>query len=385
MRVALVASSYAPNPGGLERHVEQLALGLAGRGAQVEVLTQEAARRPSRVVRRAGVVVRRFRATGGTRFTAAPGLWEYLRRHVGSWDVVHVHSAHTRLGLAVARTGPAHLVFTPHAPIQRLVRWPDARVTQAVFDRADRIVCTSGAEADLLGRSFSRSAPRIGVVPDGVEVAAIQAAKPIASAGKIVLAVGRLERYKRMDRAIAAMASLDPGFRLVIVGDGPDRRRLEAYAADLMVASRVHFTGRISDPWLYRWLRAARVLVALAEQQASGLQLLEALSAGAPAVVSDIPAHREAASYAAGAGVTLVSPEGSPLEVGQAIDEAIGARVQSSVASGFPSWGTAVDETFAIYRALMPARRFARGSNGQGPREATVPSGGNRPDLAIEG
>ena len=62
MRVALVASSYAPNPGGLERHVEQLALGLARRGAQVEVLTQEAARRPSRVVGRDGVVVRRFRA-----------------------------------------------------------------------------------------------------------------------------------------------------------------------------------------------------------------------------------------------------------------------------------------------------------------------------------
>jgi glycosyltransferase involved in cell wall biosynthesis len=369
MNVALVASSYLPHAGELERHVDQLARGLARRGAQVEVLTHDPARRLPRVSGLDGVVVRRFVAPiGNARFAVAPGLWEHLRRTAGSSDITHVHTAQVPLAFAVARAGRLPLVFTPRAPVQRLLRWPYARLTQAVVDHAAQTLCASTVERDLLRGRFPWGAHRIRVLPDGVDVAAIRAARPFAASGSVVLTGGRLERHKRVDRAIAAMASLDPALRLVVVGEGPVRHRLQAHAADLNVSSRVEFVGSVPDAELYRWLRTARVLLALTEQDASGLQVTEAMSAGTPVVASDIPVHREAASRVDGAGVIFVSPEGSPLEVADAIAEAGGINVRPTVP--ILSWDAVVDSTLTLYEGLAfagaHAARTRGGGNGRG-------------------
>ena len=367
MNVTLVASSYLPHAGELERHVDELARGLARRGAHVEVLTHDSAHRLPRVSEFDGVVVRRFVASiGNARFAVAPGLWEYLRRTAASSDITHVHSVHAPLALAVARAGSRRFVFSAHAPIQRLARWPYAHLTRAVVYHAAQTLCASRVEGDLLRGRFPSVAQRIRVVPNGVDVAAIRAARPFAEAGEVVLTVGRLDRYKRVDRAIAAMASLDPVFRLVVVGDGPVRHRLQAHAADLKVSSRVEFVGSVPDKELYRWLRTGRVLLALTEQDASGLRVTEALSAGTPVVASDIPVHREAASRVNGAGVIFVSPEGSPLEVADAISEAGATRVQSAVPVPMLSWDAVVDSTLTLYEGLLLGAPHAAGGWGDG-------------------
>lgn len=386
MKVALVASSCLHRAGGLERHVDQLARGLARRGAQVEVLIQDRPRRLPHVFEFDGVVHRRFAASIGTAgFAIAPGLWKHLRRTAGSLDVAHVHSVHPSLALAVALAGPRHLVFTPHAPIQHLVRWPYARVSRAVVDHAAETVCTSTVEGDLLCGRFPWAASRIRVVPKGVDVATIQAARSFPGVGLVVLSVGRLERHERVDRVVGAMASVDPVFRLVVVGDGPLRRRLEAHAADLGISSRVQFVGSVPDPQLYRWLRTGRVLVTLAEQAASGLQVVEAISAGAPVVASDIPVHREAASRAGAQAVCFVSPEGSPLEVADAISDAARMSVPSSAPATVPSWDAVVDTTWAIYRRLVSESPRAGMTSRGGMAELQLAGRRDGPDVAVDG
>jgi glycosyltransferase involved in cell wall biosynthesis len=331
MKVALVASSYLPRPGGLERHVDALARGLARHGTQVEVLTQTLPGQLPPVSERDGFVVRRFVASlGNTRFAVAAGLWEHLRRTAASLDLVHAHSAYAPLALAAARACPRRFVFTPHAPIQRLMRWPFARMTHAVVHHAVQTVCTSSVEGELLCGRFPEAASRIRVIPSGVDLAAIEAAQPFSGLRGVVLTVGRLERYKRVDRVIAAMVSLNRTHRLVVIGDGSARRRLEARAADLHVSSRVDFAGSVPDAELYRWLRTADVVFSLPGQQASGVQLLEAASACVPIVASDIAAHREAAAQVDGAGVTFVSPDGSPFEVADAIVAAARSEAPSA-------------------------------------------------------
>ena len=209
------------------------------------------------------------------------------------------------------------------------------RATRAVLDRVGQTLCRSRADADLLGRAFPAAMDRLQVVPDGIDAPEIRAAKPFTTSASVVLAVGRLERRKHVERAIATMASLPPAYQLVVVGDGPARRGLRAHAADLQVSPRVHFAGQVSDSDLHRWLRTARVVLALAEEAGgSGLQVLEAIAAGVPVVASDIPAHREAASYTAGEGVTFVSPEGSPLEVADAIAQAATGPADGHALSG---------------------------------------------------
>lgn len=350
MRVALVASSFPPEPGRLERRVDQLARGLARRGAEVEILTQGPAQ--ATLEHCEGVTVRRFpAAVGPLRFAVAPKLWERLRLTSGSFDLVDVHTRQVSLALAVARTRVRRLVFTPGAPMGVFLGWPYTRATRAFIALTSQIVCHSELDRRWLAETLPAAAQRTQVVPDGVDSEALRAARPFATDDTVVLAVDRLNRLSGVGRAIAAMPSLDPEFRLVVVGDGPERDRLAAYAADLRISSRVQFVGAVPDPVLHRWLRTTRVVVALAGEHGSGSQVTEACAAGASVVASDIPTHREAAEGPGGGHVIFVAPKGSPLDVADAIDEA--ARVSVLPAFTAPSWESVTDSTWMLYERLV--------------------------------
>jgi glycosyltransferase involved in cell wall biosynthesis len=355
MRVALVASSFLPELGRLERRVDQLARGLARRGAEVEILTQGSSQ--SSVEHYERVTVRRFPTTvGPLRFAVAPKLWERLRLTAAGFDVIDVHTRHPSLALAVARTRGRRLVFTPGAPMDVFLGWPYTRATRALIAEASQIVCHTEIQRDLLCEALPRAGERTEVIPDGVDIAAMTAARPFASPGPVVLAVDRLDRPGGVGRAIAAMPSLDPNFRLVVVGDGPARARLRAFADDLRVSSRVRFVGAVPDALLYRWLRTARVVVALAGERGSEAQVTEARAAGASVVASDLPSHRHAAERPGGGHVVFVTPNGSPLDVADAINEAAGVSVlprARRLSRSAPSWDSVVDSTWALYERLV--------------------------------
>jgi glycosyltransferase involved in cell wall biosynthesis len=365
MKIALVAASYSPGVGGLARHVDRLARGLAERGADVEVLAPRWLHRAERPVGWDGVLVHRFsEEIEPLRFTTATPLWNALRFAVDSRDVVHVHIDKVPLSLTVARARFHRMVLTPHAPLHSLSAWPYSRAVRTLVASSDRILCLSAAERAVLGKMVPPATGRIDVLPAGVDATAIAATPPYGSPGKVLVAVGALERHRRVDRVIAAIASLDPSFRLRILGDGPDRYRLEGYAADLQVRPRVDIAGPVSDAVLYRWLRTARVMVALAQQESSGVHILEAVAAGVPVVASDIPVHREVAEQIGEGRVIFVPPAGSPLEVADAIAEAshiAGLGDAPASSASMPSWDDVVDQAWSVYRRLTPpASAFAR-------------------------
>ena len=354
MRVAIVASSCLAEPGSLERRAHQLARGLAARGADVEVLAQGMAQPPVDVSGR--VPMGRFPAAiGRLRLPVAPGLWERLRATAGAFDLVDVHSRHGSIALAVACARPRRLVFTPGASVDALLRWPRVVPTRALMARADRIVCRSEVERDLIGDAIPAAAIRTRVISDGVDVDAMREAEPYATTGAVVLAVDRLDRGTWVERAIASVPSLAPEFWLVVVGDGPARGRLAAYAADLRVSSRVRFVGAVPDSVLYRWLRTARVVVTLGRSCGSGAQVTEARAASASLVASDLPVNREAAESPGGGHVIFVSADASPLDVADAIEEAAGVSILPAApgAGLAPSWQSAVDSTWLLYRQLI--------------------------------
>lgn len=365
MKVALVASSFLPEPGRLERRVDQLARGLAHRGAQVEVLTQGPGR--GSVEHRDGVTTRTFPAvTGPLRFAVAPRLRERLRLTAHEFDVVDVHTRQAPLALAVASARVRRLVLTPCASAEVLLGWPHTRATRAMAAAAPRIVCRSEIERDLLCGSIPQAASRAVVVPDGIDPDAIRSAEPFDVPGTVVLAVDRLERSTGVGRAIAAMASLGPEFRLVVIGDGPARDRLRAFAQDLCVSSRVQFTGPVSDAMLHRWLRTARVVVSLPGERSSGTAVTEACAAGVSVVASDLPIQRHAAEQVGG-GVIFVAPRGSPLDVADAIEEASQLSVipnLDQLTASATSWDAAIDATWDLYEEMLDAPHASERNDG---------------------
>lgn len=354
MRIALVASSAQPEPGLLERRVDRLARGLAARGAQVEVLTQGPGR--ASVLHWDGVTTRTFAsASGPLRFSVAPRLRERLRVMSREFDVIDVHTRQAPLALAVASSRLRRFALTPCASANAFLGWPHTRAARAMLAAAPQIVCRSEVERDLLASSVPETTSRAVVIPDGIDPDAIRSADPFDVPGTVVLAVDRLERWTGVGRAIAAMASLDQEFRLVVIGGGPARERLQAFADDLRVSSRVQFTGPVPDAVLYRWLRTARVVVSLPAGRSSGTAVTEGCVAGVSVVASDLPVHRHAAERVGGA-VIFVTPRCSPLDVADAIAEGSQLSVIPNpdlLTASATSWDAAIDATWEVYEELL--------------------------------
>jgi glycosyltransferase involved in cell wall biosynthesis len=361
MRIAFVCPRFAPDRGGIEAHVAALATRAAAAGWEVEVLTHRSApRQPAREIVD-GVLVRRFRGVlGGGRYPVAPGLWRHLRRRARRFDLVHAHGYHSVAALAAAESGHPALVFTPHYHGTGHSRLASAlhvvyrRLGRRVFGAAQAVICVSRAEAELVARDFPDATSRVVVVPNGVDAAALRDAEPYPGEPPTVVCVGRLEDYKRVDVALAAVARLDSGLALRVVGDGPARPALEAQARRLGMDGRFRLLGAVDDDGLRRWYRTARVAVSLSEQEAFGLTLLEAAAAGTPVVASAIPSHREIAAALGDGAVSLVPVGADPATVAQAIEAQAARTVDAAPVEALPGWDEVAARTSDVYREVLP-------------------------------
>lgn len=104
--------------------------------------------------------------------------------------------------------------------------------------------------------------------------------------GDYVLSVARLEANKRVELIVRAFAHLPEHLRLVVVGDGSQRRTIEAEAESLDVASRVSFMGSVSDEDLVPLYRDALCLVYVPYDEDYGLATLEGFLAGKPVITA---------------------------------------------------------------------------------------------------
>ena len=136
--------------------------------------------------------------------------------------------------------------------------------------RVDRWLANSHAVRDRIARYYGAPAE---VVHPPVDVDSFV---PAPRRGDFWLFVGRLVRYKHADVAIRAFNEI--GMRLMIVGEGRERRSLERLARD-----NVTFAGRVSETTKRELLGAARGLVFPAEDD-FGMVCAEALASGAPVV-----------------------------------------------------------------------------------------------------
>jgi glycosyltransferase involved in cell wall biosynthesis len=364
LRIAQVVSSYDPQIGGVETHVRRLAQGCAEAGDQVEVLTYKVDGAPVEEWIE-GVHVRRFALTVNFGvYKLSLGLFDYLTCHRTDFDVVHAHSYHTLAGHA-ARGAQLPFVFTPHyhgtghTPFRTFWHKVYRPAGALLFEAADSVICVSDAERELVTRDFPGAAGKVQTIPNGTEAGEIGRLDQFRSDSPVLLTIGRLERYKNVDLIIDAFRRLPSSAMLFVVGDGPDRARLERRARASEPGWPVVFTGIISDSMLASLLARASVVTSASDHEAFGMTLADGLASGARIVASDIPAHAELARLAGDcATVTLVDARDSKRFTNSLAVSLVAGRSRTEDVK-LPSWGEAVANTRELYAQVSSKGHLA--------------------------
>ena len=94
-----------------------------------------------------------------------------------------------------------------------------------------------------------------------------------------------------MIRAFARLRARLPAARLLVAGNGSERRRLEAFARELAPPEAITFTGRLAPDELAELLASAQVYVSVPASDSLALSTVEAMAAGCFPVVSDLPSN----------------------------------------------------------------------------------------------
>jgi glycosyltransferase involved in cell wall biosynthesis len=190
---------------------------------------------------------------------------------------------------------------------------PLGALREALLSRADVLLANSSYTAERFAIANPRFVDRAvhicpPAAPDDIQSSAVPSAPTVLVVGRI----SKDERYKGHDTLLdvwPSIMSAIPGARLVFVGDGDDRSRLECRIRDEGLATSAQIMGLVSRADLREAYASCRVFAMPSGEEGFGIVFLEAMLAGRPCI----------GAYGAAAGVIdpgrtglLVSPRDAP-------------------------------------------------------------------------
>lgn len=355
-RSIVLVGPLPPPSGGMANQTRQLAGLLSREGCAVKVVQVNAPYRPGWVAGVRGV--RAF-------VRLLPYLWR-LQRAIRDAELVHV----------MANSGWAwHLFAAPAIWIAWLRKVPTVvnyrgGDADAFFARQFPLVRPTLARAGVVAvpsgylyAVFAKYGIATGVVPNIVNLDAFRPADVLPAQAQL-LVTRNLEPIYDIATALRAFALVGaryPDARLTVAGSGPDRAALEELAAQLGIAERVRFTGRLDNAELPALYRAAGIVVNASRVDNMPISLLEAMASGVPIVSTNVGGIPHVVEHEATA---LLVPPGEPVAMANAIIRVLGDRQLALRlrAAGIEAveryaWPKVRDEWFDAYARAIEAHR----------------------------
>ena len=309
MKILITSDWYTPAVNGVVTSVKNLKGELERRGHEVRILTlSQSLHSWSKDGVTAVGSVNAGRIYPGARLrTALAGRWV---RELVAWgpDVVHSQCEFSTFFLArrIAAELDVPLIHTYHtvyedythyfSPSVRWGRCAVAALSRWVGNQTDCMIAPTGKVRRLL-QGYSVRCP-VFVVPTGIDLrrfqapgdslrrAVLRSSLGIPADHTVLVNVGRLAEEKNLQELLRFRARL--GSRpvtLLLVGDGPDRPRLEGVAKQLgLAAPAVIFAGMVPPQEVPDWYRLGDLFVSASSSETQGLTYIEALAAGVPAL-----------------------------------------------------------------------------------------------------
>ncbi|MDJ0380507.1 glycosyltransferase [Streptomyces sp. G-G2] len=277
-----------------------------------------------------GVRVVNLGMRGNRDLGALPRMVKFIRR--GEYDLVHTHlyraCVYGRLAARIAGVGAT--VATEHSLGEAEIEGrPLSGGVRALYLASEKLGAATVAVSDTVAARLADwgvPAARVHVVPNGIEAVRFRFDESVRRATRtrtglperafVIGGVGRLVPGKRFDVLVRAVAAL-PGAHLLLAGDGPERAKLRALAAELGAQHRIHLLGErdpLGDsadgrtPGIPALLAAMDVFVSPSREEAFGLAVIEALAAGLPVLhvtcpaIDDLPAAQAPGARRIGPG-----------------------------------------------------------------------------------
>lgn len=306
MRVGIVCPYAWDIPGGVQFHVRDLAEHLIEGGHQVSVLapSDDGTPLPPYVVSAGRAVPVPYNGSVARLnfgFLSAARVHRWLRE--GDFDVLHIHEPATpSLSLLAcwAASGPIVATFHTSNPRSRVMSTAYPILQPALEKIRARIAVSEYARRTLVEHLGGDAV----VIPNGVDVSFFADAKPNpawqggAERGEpgTIGFLGRFsEPRKGLPTLLAAFPKIlaeRPGVRLLVAGRGDAEEAVEGLAPE--VRAQIDFLGMVSDEDRARLLRSVDLYVAPnTGGESFGIILVEAMSAGAPVLASDLDAFRQ--------------------------------------------------------------------------------------------
>ena len=305
-------------------------------------------------------------------------------RHYGTWmaagalrQVERIHARHPidaidghyiypdgHAAIAIGRKLGIPVVLSARGTDLNLFpRLPDiAPLIRADLEASDAVICVSPDLGDIAERNGAARA-KIRVIGNGVDTrrfrpadkAESRAGLGLPAQGTLLLSVGHLVALKGFDLAMHAVARQDrKDLTLALVGEGPERGRLERLAGELGIRDRVRFAGAVGNADLAPWYAAADLFFLGSSREGWPNVICEAQAMGLPVVGNGLPILRDLVPEGMGRLADERTPEGLSAALAAALATAFDREAILGLGQS-RSWEKAGAELQSVFTSL-PAR-----------------------------
>lgn len=376
LRICIIINTFPPEVGGAERYAAGLAEHLAALGHSILVLTRGSPSAPSKEII-GSVEIRRLsvpKVPGLRLFIFAIKVLKEFHLQRKSIDIIHSFQVFSPglIGIILSKIYGKPVVIREGQSLDSLFMYKKP-IIQSLFIYTVNSANTIYADHD----SISQFITEIGAAPGLVKV--IQnpvdserfspqghdTKKDLGFEEKfVVLSLGRLEKFKGIENLIEAMSIVMDEILnaiLIIVGEGPEKQKLENLAKDLKIRDRIIFYRSVPFEEVHTFFRAADIFIQPSITPELPNTLLQAMASATATVATDLVGSKELVENEKTA---LVVPSKNSRKIAEEIirlykepdlRRRLGENARETVIKNL-SWQTHCQNTLKIYYEVLKVR-----------------------------
>jgi len=293
---------YSLNGGGIPRHMVNLANGFSKKGYKVDFVLGKAEGSYLKYVSN-NINIINLNVSSG--FKCIPGLVRYLKKETP--QIIYTANTHLNISAIIAyilaNVDNTKIVVSEHADFYKAqenrsfpLNYIILAMVKMFYPKADKVVAVSRGVADSIKIAYRLNNSKILTIwnPVITDELYIQAMKPVkhpwlSKNYPIIISIGRLTKQKNYPLLIKAFSRVKESInaKLIILGEGEDREKLEGLIIKLGLERDVDMPGFVDNPYCY--LKKADLFVLSSLWEGFSIVLIEALACDTKVISTDCP------------------------------------------------------------------------------------------------